>query len=93
MKTSVFVIDGLSEEDVWVLSDTHLLPLSPAEPILARGDLGVGAINGTGLRCNRDDQPDRHANIEAWPEDKEARILLSQELAANAVLVLRPVQL
>jgi hypothetical protein len=83
---SVFGTEGLTPDGVWNLAD---LWLSEVRRIFGRGDFRVHDVELAGLRLLRDDVPDRHANIVDWPEGKDDRIALAQELADAAVLVIR----
>ncbi len=87
-KTSVFMITGLGETDVWALADQHVAP--KRGPVLARGDLMVSAIVGVGLKVELADPPPRHANIVGWPLEKHLWKSRAQELAAVATLCMRP---
>jgi len=87
--TSVFRTVGIAEDEIWVLG--RLVVESASDRlILARADLVVANANQLGLRVERSEPPPRHANITGWPEEKDKRISLAQQLAAKAELVIRP---
>jgi hypothetical protein len=68
--TSMFGIDGLSQEDVWQLADENL---ETKVPVQFRGDIATEEIEGVGLAVNFDDTPPRHASIVDWPEGDESK--------------------
>jgi hypothetical protein len=51
-----------------------------------RADIQALNILETNLQINPDNIPTRHANIVGWPELKEERKSIAQELAAKASL-------
>jgi hypothetical protein len=56
--------------------------------LLGRGDLIANDIRRQALQIDRDDIPQRHANIRGWPADgKDAQRMKAIELAAAAKLV------
>jgi hypothetical protein len=86
--TSVYRTRGLTEEEIWILGEAKVT--GPTRKTLyGRGDLPVSAVHATGLRVDPDDSPPRHAAIVGWPEEKDARLSLAQQLAAKASLKLR----
>jgi len=54
-----------------------------------RADIQARFILKMGLQIDPDDTPPRHANIFGWPELKEERKSMAQELAAKAALRLQ----
>jgi hypothetical protein len=85
--TSVYVTESLNENAIWQLAALNVEP--SRGPIEARGDLLATDIASANLKLARDDQPERHAAILGWPEDKEEVIEKAQTLAAVARLVVR----
>lgn len=83
---SAFVIDGLSEPQVWELG--LLRVAGPQNKVLyARGDLGRDQIILAGLSLHVDDTPARHAIIGSWPSEKDRQMEIAQELARAAKFV------
>ena len=89
-KTSVFQINGLTDNEIWDIGEDHVA--RPQEKTLhGRGDILAAAVEKTKvLKIHYDNIPLRHANIIGWPEEKDRQKLLAQELAAEAELKLRP---
>ena len=86
-ETSVFQIQGLSEEEIWQIGEEYVS--GPLEKMLrARADIVVSVVEKQGLDVNSDNIPPRHANIIGWPEEKSAQKLLALELASRAALKL-----
>ncbi len=74
---------------MWSLGDRHVAGPRDKD-LLARAELKRAEIESVGsLSLVRDDQPFRHANIEGWPEAKDKKKSLAQELAALARLKVR----
>ena len=89
-QTSVFLIRGLSEQEIWQIGEEHVSgPLD--KRLRARADVIVSTVEEQGLRVDLDNIPPRHANIIGWPEEKSAQKLIALELASRASLVLNPV--
>lgn len=87
--TSVYRTLGLSIEEIWTLGRLSA-GVGRQRTMLARGDLKVAAILQHRLRISRDEPPPRHAVIHNWPEGKSARMLIAQQLAADATLEVLP---
>jgi hypothetical protein len=87
--TSVFRIDGLTENQIWDMGTS-----SVAEPrarrIHARADIIVSAIVNLNLAIRPDEPPVRHALISGWSDEKHARMAKAQELATEASLKVKP---
>jgi hypothetical protein len=88
--TSVFVIDGLPDVEVWRIADEFVAPISHRDPPPARADLQSAAVLEAQLTIEPDpiDHP-RHVNICGWPAEKEKRLAVAQDLCAAAILRLR----
>ena len=84
----MFRVDGLTEDHIWNLGDTYV-SVPSGNQLRARAELSVEQIMDVGLRLVPAEPPPRHANIEGWPEEKDARMSRAQELAAVAILRLR----
>jgi hypothetical protein len=88
-KTSIFRVLGLTDSEIWALGDTAIT-LPPGSTLLARAELSVDQITATGLHVESEEPPPRHANIINWPVEKDEVMSKAQELAAVAILRLRP---
>ena len=84
-ETSVFQIQGLSEEEIWQIGEKYVSsPLG--KTLRARADVIVLIVEERGLRVDFDNTPPRHANIVGWPEEKSAQKLIALELSSRAAL-------
>lgn len=84
--TSVFVIDGLTEFEVWELGDR----VRPGTASIARAQLTPAQVRSVDdLELEVDDDPPRHAAITGWPDDKATARARALELAAKARLFRR----
>jgi hypothetical protein len=88
--TSVFRVDGLSEEETWQLADTHVAGVPGGRAVHGTGTIRAHVVSDVGLRLEPDDDPPRHAAIAGWPEGKDDQKSRAQRLAAAALLRLRP---
>lgn len=83
LEISVFRIYDLSTSDIWALAVEQVEPHRGA--VIGRGDLTVSTILEERLRVVPDeDVSSRHANIVAWPADRDARATIAKALAAKA---------
>lgn len=73
---------------IWAIAVRHVEPLR-GKATRARGDLAAIVITRIGLRLESEEPPPLHANIVGWPDTKDARMSLAQQLAAESRLVLR----
>lgn len=87
--TSVFRVDGLTDDQVWRLADEHVAGVQGGRHVLGTGTLLAQAVTEVGLRVEPDDDPPRHASILGWPDDKSGKKSRAQLLAAAARLSLR----
>ncbi len=87
---SVFRIDSLSAQEIWTNGQINVINrmLQP-HPLYGFANIKVSEVQATSLTVDPDDNPPRHASIMGWPQDKSERILMTQELASKAKLVLR----
>jgi len=60
--------------------------MTQARNLYGRGDIQALNILENNLQIDPDNKPRRHANIIGWPELKEERKSIAQELAAKASL-------
>lgn len=87
--TSVFRIDGLTENEIWDLG-MRFVAGPRARRIHARADITVSNILNLKLSVRPDEPPVRHALIAGWANEKHVRMAKAQELAAQATLRLNP---
>ena len=87
LKLSVFRIDNLSEPEIWKIGFKKVIDkMNQPKNLHGRADIQALNILGISLQINPDNIPPRHANIIGWPELKEERKSIAQELAAKASL-------
>ncbi len=83
-RLSVFIISGLNEKQIWsigeALRDSNLK---------GRADIIADSVYKAELDIEVDNNPERHAEIVNWPEEKSAIMLKAIELAQNAILLLK----
>lgn len=89
LKLSVFRIDNLSEPEIWKIGIKKVInKMNKPTNLHGRADIQALKIFDSNLQIEPDNTPPRHANIIGWPELKEKRISIAQELAAKASLSL-----
>lgn len=82
-KTSVCRISGITNVEIWEIGLE--VARMRGSPLLGRADIRVFNILSKSLVVVPTDPPPiRHADIVGWPEDKDQRISIAQELAAEA---------
>jgi hypothetical protein len=81
-ETSVFRTGGLEPAEIRRIGDQ----LGRDQALKAWGDVLAGAVFDIGLEVRPDNDPERHAAIVGWPEEKDQQLSLAQRLAADAVL-------
>ncbi len=80
-ETSVFRVDGLSNEEVWHIG-LHFVGSTRREVLKGRADLQVADVHAIKLKVEPDITPHpRHANIIEWPEEKHEQKMLAVRLA------------
>ena len=87
--TSVFRITGLSENDIWLIANTHVTP-SQNNTLKGRADINTEDVICHDLGLEPDEPPDRHLNITRWSDDKSKNKLIAIELVKKAILCLVP---
>lgn len=87
LTTSVFRVQNLPAERIWPIGIS--IAETRRKTLYGRADILADAVMSVGLRLDPDDNPPRHANIVGWPNEKDHRLSLAQQLAAAAVLVRR----
>lgn len=91
LRLSVFRIDGLTIEEVWENGQLNVVnKMSEPRNLHGIADIKASAIQDIHLDIDPDNNPPRHASIVGWPDEKSERMLIAQELATRAKLVLRP---
>ena len=81
LQTSVSMIRGLCDGRVWKIGRR----IQGKRTLHGRADIVVAKIvERNGLRVELDNLPWRHASIVGWPDDKEHRKSIAQELARDA---------
>ena len=89
LRLSVFRIDNLSEPEIWKIGfEKVIAKMNQHKNLHGRADIRALNILETNLQINPDNIPPRHASIIGWPELKEERKSIAQELAAKASLSL-----
>lgn len=86
-ETSVFLISGLSENEIWELRDSEATKTRPS--LKGRADILALNVFQKKLGVDFDNDPPGHANIINWPDDKSKQMSIAQELAADANLHLK----
>lgn len=90
LRLSVFRIDGLQLEEIWKIGQREVIDASPQpRELYGIADVKALKVQENDLEVEPDNIPPRHANIIGWPEEKAQRMLIAQELAAGAKLVLK----
>ena len=86
--TSVFDIDMLADHDVWEMGRVHV-----AEPrgktVHGHAAVESRTVIALGLSVVRSEPPPRHCDLTGWPNEKQERMNVAQELAATAALKLK----
>ena len=85
--TSVFRIDGLTENEIWDMG-TRFVAEPRAKRVRARADITVSSVINSNLFVEPHEPPVRHALISGWSTEKHARMAKAQELAAHTSLKL-----
>jgi hypothetical protein len=89
LRLSVFRIDNLLEPEIWKIGFKKVIGnMNQPRNLHGRADIQALNILQINLQINPDNTPPRHANIVGWPELKEERKSIAQELAAKASLML-----
>jgi hypothetical protein len=86
---SVFRTDTLTAERIWEIADEVAANATSPPVMRARAALRVGAITALGLVVCIDEPPLHHAVIRNLPSEKHEMLLVEQQLAELATLVLR----
>jgi hypothetical protein len=89
LRLSVFRTRELSEPRRWELGRRFATSVKN-KTLRGRADLSVSAVSRFSLRTLRDEPPPRHAVVTGWPDTKDARMSVAQQLAAESALVIAP---
>ena len=66
-KLSVFHTEKIKERQIWQLADQHLIC---DKCIQFRADISVASVRESELHIDLDNEPQHHANIIGWPDEK-----------------------
>lgn len=87
LRLSVFRIDNLTEPEIWKIGFKKVIgKMNQPRNLHGRADIQALNILVNNLQIDPDNTPPRHASIIGWPELKEERKSIAQELAAKASL-------
>lgn len=82
---SVYRTKKLNECEIWHLSDTFFTLAQPEKPSIARAEIPVELPTIHSLRLVADGDPHpRHLNIEGWPTEPSAILMIKTEMANMA---------
>lgn len=92
-RLSVYLSNDLDEETIWDIGD-RFVASARNRPLRARADLTkdtIDSANRSQLSIEWAPHPHHlHHNIVGWPDSKDERIALAQDLANSASLYLAP---
>lgn len=84
LETSIYRAAGLDRSEIQVAGG--IAGASSGRSLKAWADVLAGVVLEVGLSVRPDNQPERHAAIIGWPEQKDEQIVLAQQLAEAATL-------
>lgn len=73
---STFCMDGLPEQERWLLLEAHVRP-----QVVARAEVGPVHVESAQLLLDPDWNPERHVNIVGWPDEEDAQLSRAQVLS------------
>ena len=89
LRLSVFRIDGLKLEEVWIIGQREVIDVLPQPKTLyGMADIKASKVREFDLEIEPSNTPPRHADICGWPE-KAKHKSVAQQLAAEAKLILK----
>jgi len=89
LRLSVFRIDGLKLEEVWIIGQREVIDVLPEPKTLyGMADIKASKVREFDLEIEPSNTPPRHADICGWPE-KAKHKSVAQQLAAEAKLILK----
>lgn len=90
-ETSVYLVQGLSAAALWELCAGYVDNPSASRRAKAVGICGVTDVPSPPLRLDKNGVPHpRHADLVDWPEEREERIALQQDIARAMRAIARP---
>jgi len=89
LRLSVFRIDGLELEEVWIIGQREVIDVLPQPKTLyGLAEIKASKVREFDLEIEPNDIPPRHADVCGWPQ-KAKHKSVAQQLAAEAKLVLK----
>jgi hypothetical protein len=88
LELSTFLVDGLTEAELWDLGFEHYLP--PGRQLKGRADVATAEFLGQGLGFEPQPPPDRHGSFINWPSDDERILDIANHLSSLAKGVPHP---
>lgn len=83
---SVYRTKEISEHEIWHLSDRFCTATRPEKPAIARAEIPVELPHIHRLQLVADGEPHpRHINIEGWPTEPSAILMIKTEMANMAM--------
>ncbi|MDY7000562.1 MAG: hypothetical protein SVS15_02120 [Thermodesulfobacteriota bacterium] len=89
LKLSVYRVEGLTDQELWEIGENSVAQPS-GRTLHGSAEILASRVLEKDLNIDPDDIPPRHANVIGWPQEKHEQKSVAQELAAVAVLKLRP---
>jgi len=90
LKCSVYQINNLSLSDILKLAVNNEVTTQSGKPPYGWAAISVYEIEKIKkLKVDKDNVPERHANIIGWPEEKSEQKLLALELVESSKLILQ----
>lgn len=90
LELSVCRSHGKSDHVIWELADLYEAEASSSRKAKARAEFAGVSATKRGLRIVSKEPPKWHAVVVDWPAEKQARVSVAQEIAAESKLSLRP---
>lgn len=81
---SVYCVEGLHCAEIRRIGDNVVAQIGNKKRLRGWGEVDQKVVDEVNLRIERDDTPERHANIVGWPKEAPERKLRQQELARRA---------
>jgi hypothetical protein len=85
--TSVFRVNDLQDDEIWMLGEARL-ELGPGRRLHGAA-LFESSATPRPLIIEMNENPERHGNIEGWPQEMHEQQILAIELASKSTLKLR----
>ena len=87
LKLSVFRVSRLRSAEIVCIGKKVVREHQTAERLHGWGELNESAVTDAGLEIDYDEDPLRHANIIAWPQNSGERKSMQQILASKSTPV------